>query len=254
VAASDRFLTKFGCPFLFADCRWHYGSALYSTGKWDEAELELRAAMRESKPDTDYHMGSAARLSEIYVHRGQFAEAEAMAEKLGDRPIARRIVGVIKHAKGEHKLAIAYLQRFIESCGSNIVHATSALDLLVDACLASGNVPFAEVAAGRLADLGVNHRSKIVRGHVAFAAGRVALARGDQDHARRELERAIELFGSTRLQHDAARARLALAQALAGSEQDLAMVEARSASVAFTQLGATRNASVAAELMRTLGG
>jgi tetratricopeptide (TPR) repeat protein len=254
VAASDRFLAKYGSPFLFADCRWHYGSALFSTGKWDAAERELLAAMRESKPETDYHVGAAARLSEIYVHRGRYEAAESLAERLGEHPVSRRITGVIKHARGEHKSAIAYLQRFVDASGSNVVQATSALDLLVDAGIESGNTALAELAACRLAELGRGHRSKVVQGHIAFAAGRVALVLGNDATAKIELERAVNIFSSSKLRLDAARARLALAKVLAGraDEVEFARVEARSASSAFQELGAARNAKAARELLETL--
>jgi tetratricopeptide (TPR) repeat protein len=256
VAASDRFLKKFGSPFLFADCRWHYGSALFSTGQWDDAERELLAAMRESRPETDYHIGAAARLSEIYVHRGRYEAAESLAQRLGDHPVSRRIIGVIKHARGEHKIAIAHLQRFVDACGSNVIHATSALDLLVDAAIDSGNLAVADMAARRLAELGRDHKSKVVQGHIAFAVGRVALAKGDHPTARAALDRAVTTFASGKLRLDAARARIALAKALAARADDveIARLEAKTACSTFQELGASRNTRVAEELLRTLGG
>ena len=39
--AADRFMETYGCPFLQARCRAHYGTVLVATGRWDEAEHEL---------------------------------------------------------------------------------------------------------------------------------------------------------------------------------------------------------------------
>ena len=32
---------RYGCPFLYAECRIYYGSVLTATGRWDDAEREL---------------------------------------------------------------------------------------------------------------------------------------------------------------------------------------------------------------------
>jgi hypothetical protein len=63
---------------------------------------------------------------------------------------------------------------------------------------------------------------------------------------------AIDLFSEHNLPHEAARARVVLARALAADDADLAREEARAASSAFVRLGATNDAAAAAKLLQTL--
>ena len=46
--AADRFMETYGCPFLQARCRAHYGRVLVATGHWDQAERELAQALSMS--------------------------------------------------------------------------------------------------------------------------------------------------------------------------------------------------------------
>ena len=39
--AADAFTKRYGCPFLQARCRSHYGRVLVATGHWEQAEREL---------------------------------------------------------------------------------------------------------------------------------------------------------------------------------------------------------------------
>src|SRR5918912_1589424 len=45
IRAADDFTRRYGCPHLYTLCRAYYGKLLFSTGRWDEAERELRAAL-----------------------------------------------------------------------------------------------------------------------------------------------------------------------------------------------------------------
>lgn len=111
----------------------------------------------------------------------------------------------------------------------------------------------AGIAVRKLREAATTHKLKNIAAHAAFAAGRFTLHAGDADAAAPELERAAELFTAANLPHEAARARLSLAQALAGKHAELAANEAKTAATAFERLGAKRDASAAGELLRTLG-
>src|SRR5207244_2145181 len=43
---ADDFVDRYGCPFLYAECRIYYGSVLTAKGRWDDADRELNAGAR----------------------------------------------------------------------------------------------------------------------------------------------------------------------------------------------------------------
>jgi DNA-binding CsgD family transcriptional regulator len=84
------------------------------------------------------------------------------------------------------------------------------------------------------------------------ARGRLAATRGEA--ADEFLGRAVELFAKLAMPLEAARARVALAEGLAPSQPEVALVEARAAFESFEAVGAAREADRAAALVRELGG
>ena len=63
---ADRFINRYGCPFLYARCRTLYGSVLLARGRWDEAERELLAAVRMAEgTGPGAHADALARLAEL---------------------------------------------------------------------------------------------------------------------------------------------------------------------------------------------
>jgi hypothetical protein len=44
--AADDFNRRDGSPHLYTTCRTHYGSVLFAAGVWEQAEEELRAALK----------------------------------------------------------------------------------------------------------------------------------------------------------------------------------------------------------------
>jgi tetratricopeptide (TPR) repeat protein len=250
---ADTFMSRYGSPLLFAECRAHYGSALLATGHWRDAERELEAAKAVTSGDNAYYTIATARLAELRVRQGRLAEAEQMIEEIADRPPARAVSAALRHAAGEHALAAALLRRYIDSSGSRILDVVSALDLLVDTSAAAGDLRAAAAAATRLGELARVHPAKLVAAHAAFAAGRLAVLRGELDVARVELERATDLFRAADSPYEAARAGFALARLLADRDAPVAANEARSARSAFERLGADRDTAAADDLLRTLG-
>ena len=67
------------------------------------------------------------------------------------------------------------------------------------------------------------------------------------------LDRSLGLFVRLRMPHAAARVHLALARAVAGTDPDTAVEEARQALRAFEDLGATHDADRVAAYLRSLG-
>ena len=76
---------------------------------------------------------------------------------------------------------------------------------------------------------------------------------GATDRAAPYLERALEAFGDLELPLEACRSRLLLSRAIAASEPEAAIAEARGALAGLEALGAARDADAAAAFLRTLG-
>ncbi|HEX5060368.1 MAG TPA: serine/threonine-protein kinase, partial [Kofleriaceae bacterium] len=101
---AEQFIDKYGAPFMFADCRAHYGSALMLTGRWDDAERELAKAMQAAPVETDYHAIARSQLADLRVRQGRLDEAAALLEELFDRACVRPIAAKIKFAAGRFTL------------------------------------------------------------------------------------------------------------------------------------------------------
>jgi LuxR family transcriptional regulator, maltose regulon positive regulatory protein len=90
--------------------------------------------------------------------------------------------------------------------------------------------------------IGAELGTPYVRGRTRLVAGQVATARGDQEHARRACEDAVDLLVDAGAAHETALARLELARALAALGRDeAAAAETRSARDALVALGAERD-------------
>jgi DNA-binding NarL/FixJ family response regulator len=259
---ADQFIGRYGCPFLYARCRTLYGGVLVAKGRWAEAEAELNAAIRMAEAASPAsHAEALARLADLRLRQGRLEEAEALLPERGGGRAAARTAARLRLARGEPSVAAGLLERALEDDGQPGIHgerhlrAAAALETLVAARLALGDLDAATAAAARLAELGgadAGGQGQIAA-MAAQAAARVAAAGGRAEEARRLLERALELFSSHDLPYETALARVELARALAGVNPELAVAEARSALGAFERLGAGGDADAADALLRSLG-
>ena len=116
-----------------------------------------------------------------------------------------------------------------------------------------GRLEEAREAAETIAAIaGPSGRERIAAA-AAFARGRAATARGDNALAVSNLQKAVNDFAALGLRQDVARARLALARALAAGSSEIAVDTARQARNELEALGDSREADIAAALMRSLG-
>ncbi|WP_143591433.1 tetratricopeptide repeat protein [Thermoactinospora rubra] len=91
VGAADGFNRRFGSPHLYTTCRTHYGGVLFATGRWAEAERELKAALEVGKgAEPALHAEALARLAELRLAQGRTEEAVRLLKGYEDRPATAR--------------------------------------------------------------------------------------------------------------------------------------------------------------------
>ena len=255
---ADGFVTTYGCPFLYAECRIYYGSVLAAKGRWDDAERELAAGLRITDGACPgLHAKALTRLAALRIRQGRLEEADQLLAHLGEGVEAEAdetlSVSALLLARGDGPAAGRRLEQRLHRLEEHRSHLVAALDLLVDARLAAGDVDSGAAAARRLADIASSVDNELFAAMAAGVEGRVAMGRGDLDAAATYLE--VALAGWSRLVRpfELARTRFELARALVHHRPDDAIDHARHALAAFEALGAHLDADRVAALLRSLG-
>jgi DNA-binding NarL/FixJ family response regulator len=139
---ADRFIDRYGCPFLYARCRTLYGGVLVAKGRWPEAEAELRAAVRMAEgAGPASHAEALARLAELAEGDGE-GQVAAMAAQA-----AARVAAV----EGRPEEARRLLERALELFSSNDLPHETALARVELAHALTGVNPELAVAEARTA-------------------------------------------------------------------------------------------------------
>jgi DNA-binding CsgD family transcriptional regulator len=247
----EDFSRRHGCKPLFPFCHVIHGGILAATGRWEQAEDELgRAVAAFDAGERAMRVLALTRLAELRLRQGRIEDARQLLAGYEEHPLALRATVNLWLVDGQEALAAATLERRLEQIGTDSLLAAPLLLLLVEAQLAQG-VP-ADESAEALAALARHAGQRALEAESALATGRASRASGKDGTA--DLARALELFSTLELPYEAARARIALAEALAESKPPVALGEAKLALSAFDRLGAGRDADRAAELVRRLGG
>ncbi|HLF67724.1 MAG TPA: response regulator transcription factor [Gaiellaceae bacterium] len=250
----EEFVRTYDHVTLLAFCRTCCADVYAANGRIDAAEEELVAAIAEltGAGQRSRCVNPAARLAEIRVLQGRFAEAEELLAGFEDEPDALRAAVLLRLARGEPAAAWALLEQRIAELGPENVLAAPFLELLVVARIQDLRTEPARAAAEALSVLAEQPARERIAAMAALARGRVAASQG-ADRATSLLQDAVNGFAALGLRLDAARARLDLSRALAGDSPDLAVDAARRARNELEALGATRAADEASALMRSLG-
>lgn len=256
-ATADTFVNTYGCPFLYAECRIYYGSVLATTGRWTDAERELTTGLRITEgASPGLHTRAVLRLSGLRVRQGRLEEADRLLSGVdgGDEAEWALWSATLALAREDAPLASRLLEHPLRRLGEHRWHLASALELLVDARLASGDLDGAAAAAGRLAGLVTTPPVGRPAALAAGALGRVAMAGGgDHGSAVGQLEAAVELWSDLDQPYELARARFDLARALEDPQPELAADHARRALGTLDRIGAAGDADRVAAFLRGLG-
>jgi ATP/maltotriose-dependent transcriptional regulator MalT len=254
IRAADEFNRRYGSPHLYAVCRTHYGSVLFATGRWAEAEVELRGALEiGQKAERALRAEALAKLAQLRLAQGRIEEAARLLEGLEDEPAAVPAAAAVQLVRGRGAHAVSLLERRLHEVGEECLEAAALLELLAEAGIDQEAVPDVAERARRLAELGAGTGCDLLVARAERTLGRVLLADGRAAEAVVHLERALSRFRRLGMPLEAARSRLLLAHAFAREAREPAIAEAERALAGLEELGAARDADVAAAFLRSLG-
>jgi tetratricopeptide (TPR) repeat protein len=229
IRAADRFVERYGCPYLNASCRTHYGEVLFATGEWVRAEEELHAALRLSENSLPAVQAKAlASLSELRLAQGRVQEAERLMAGFEDHDGSAPVCTRIYLLRGKFALAAATAQRWLDVIGEDRLECTPLLELLGEAEIGQAQV---EAATGRgraLAEMGSTLDCQVMLARGERLQGQ-ALAAASDSSAKQHLDVALRAFVRLEMPFEAARTRLLLARALRELDPEVAEAEARAA-------------------------
>lgn len=246
---------RWGLHPLFAVCRTQYASICLWRGTWLEAEEELTAATNElaaSRPAMT--ADGLVRLAELRRRQGRLVEAAAMFAQAEPHPLAALGRAELAFDRGDFRAAAEAAERYLRRVPlHNRTDRVVALDLLIRALAAGGDLEAARTALAELNAIASLVATTPLRAEASFGAGELSLAEGDADAARRHLEDAVDLFLQSGAPFEVARARIALARALAAlGRVDAAREEAQRAVDLLSELHAELEISRARALMASV--
>jgi DNA-binding NarL/FixJ family response regulator len=250
IQAADRFVERYGCPYLNASCRTHYGEVLFASGEWTHAEEEFHAALRLSENSLPTVRAKAlASLAELRLAEGRAEEAERLVAGFEDHNASAPVRARIYLLQGKYGLAATTIQRWLGVIGENQLESTPLLELLGEAEIGQAQIESATERGRALAEMGSTLDCQVMLARGERLQGR-ALAAASDSAATRHLDAALRSFVRLEMPFEAARTRLMLARAL--SEPEVAEAEARAALAIFEDFGAVTDAEFATILLREM--
>jgi DNA-binding CsgD family transcriptional regulator len=253
VRSLERFIDRYGCPFLYAECRTYYGRVLFENGDWPAAEALLTEAISMSKGVyAAPHAFASGTLAELRLAQGRDEDAARVLRGVEGREEAAAAVASLHLRQGEPSAAAAVLRRRLAATSQDRLDVAAVIELLGEAEIALLDSDEA-IARGRaLIALGAVNECHLIVAHGERLLGH-ALASRDVTAACGHLEAALAAFIQAGIPYRTAQTRLLLARVLGDSDREVAGAEARVALSVFEDLGAGHDADAAAALMRDLG-
>lgn len=245
------FLDTYDHVGVTGTCRATYAGVLAATGDWSQAERELLHALRTFDSwAAGMRSDAVVRLADLRIRQGRLDDAARLLEGNESHPDAQQPLAELELARGRPKVGAALLERRLHQLGDTNLQAAPLLSRLAEAQIAAGDPPAARKTALALTKLAAAG-GDCLQGLAGLASGLVTAAEGGNPVA--ELDVALDHLVRARMSWEAARTRLALAEAAADHNSDLARREARLAMEAFRDLGAVPGVDQARSLLRRLG-
>ena len=250
------FAERYGSRYMLAFCRAEYGVVLLARGRWREAEEHLTAAAEDyvrSRPA--WAGGPRAALAELRRRQGRHGEAVELLESLGPSSRVLLCRAWIAFDEGRAQRAAELVERLLRQVPADRrLERAPALELLVRAHLARGELEDAASAASALSEVVRAAGSAQLEAHADLAEGTVAAAAGRHEEARCLLEDAIDTFERVGAPFEAAQARIELATTMLLLRRgDAAEQEATAALERLRELGAAAEAERAESLLGAIG-
>jgi DNA-binding CsgD family transcriptional regulator len=187
------------------------------------------------------------------VAQGRLEEATRLLADYDDHPTTAYAIALIRQAQGQAAAAAAILRRRLREVDADSLEAAALHELLVEVEIELGARERAAKRATELSGRGSTATAQAVSARGDRALGRILIAKSQTAQAVEHLERAAGTFVRIHMPIEAGRTKLLLAQALAASEGEAAVAEARAAFAVFDKVGAVREADAAAAVLRSLG-
>ena len=253
VQSLQSFIDRYGCPFLYAECRTYYGRVLFENGDWGAAEAFLSDAISMSRNVFQApHAFASGTLAELRLAQGRVEDAARVLRGVEGREETAVAVASLRLRQGEPSAAAAVLRRRLAATSPDRLDVAVVIELLGEAEIALHDSSAALERGHALAALGAACNCDLIVAYGERLLGH-ALAATDVPAACAHLETALAAFVRAGIPYRAAQTRLLLAEVLGRGDREVAGAEARAALSVFEDLGADRDADAAAALMRDLG-
>ncbi|MGH2418435.1 MAG: hypothetical protein ACRDFY_08890, partial [Candidatus Limnocylindria bacterium] len=263
--AQDRWCKREGIAGYPGMCRLYRSEIKEFSGRWLEAEAEAQQASVELAGFIPAAAGMALyRIGEIRLRRGDLAEAEEAlirAHALGAH--VEPALSLLRLAQGRVQVAADGIREAIErpprtpswhAPPGSALYRMPLLRAQVEIALAADDEATAREALEQLESIANQFGTAALTATTTGARGLLQLRTAQAAEAVRSLRDAVEAWTDLDAPYEAARARIALAEAFAAvGQQDRAAMELHAARSAFEQLGAVLELRRADEIGATMG-
>lgn len=221
-------------------CQVHRAQILQLSGDWEKAADEAERARDQLANADQPAIGMALyQLAELHRLRGEFDQAEeAYREAHGWGHSPQPGLAQMRLAQGQIDAAQAAIRGALVEAHTAVARAKLLL-AQVEIMIAVEDIETARNAADELATIAAKFDAPYLRAVSAHAMGSVLLATGNPTAAVESLREGLRSWLALEAPYEAARTRVLIGTALAGSnDQDTASLEFEAARRAFEQLDA----------------